>query len=60
VAGLERELRQLYQHEAELQTRLQLEAQRERLLATLSAERDALAKRVEALERELAAARKQR
>ena len=64
VAGLEAELRQLYQHEAELQTKLQTQeqqqAQRERQLATLSAERDALAKRVEALERELATARRRR
>jgi septal ring factor EnvC (AmiA/AmiB activator) len=64
VTGLEAELRQLYQHEAELQTKLQTQeqqqAQRERQLATLSAERDALAKRVEALERELATARRRR
>jgi chromosome segregation ATPase len=62
VAGLEAELRQLYQHEAELQTKLQTQeqqqARREGQLATLSAERDALAKRVEALERELARRRR--
>jgi len=64
MAGLERELRQLYQHEAELQLKLQAQeqgqTQRERQLATLAAERAALAKRVEALERELAAARGRR
>ena len=64
MAGLERELRQLYQHEAELQVKLQAQeqgqTQRERQLATLAAERAALAKRVEALERELAAARGRR
>ena len=57
VLGLERELRELYVREAELQTRLQQQALRERQLAALSAERDALIKRLEALERELAAAR---
>ena len=64
MAGLERELRQLYRHEAELQLKLQAQeqgqTQRERQLATLAAERAALAKRVEALERELAAARGRR
>ena len=64
MAGLERELRQLYQREAELQMRLQAreqgQTQRERQLTTLVAERAALAKRVEALERELAAARGRR
>ena len=60
MAGLELELKELYQHEAELQTKIQAQAVRERQLATLSAERDALAKRVEALERELAAARRRR
>jgi Tfp pilus assembly protein PilO len=60
MAGLELELKELYQHEAELQTKAQAQAVRERQLATLSAERDALAKRVEALERELAAARRRR
>ena len=60
VLGLERELRNLYVREAELQTRLQQQALRERQLAALSAERDALIKRLEALERELAAARRRR
>ena len=60
MAGLELELKELYQHEAELQTKIQAQAVRERQVATLSAERDALAKRVEALERELAAARRRR
>jgi len=60
MASLEVELKELYQHEAELQTKVQAQAQRERQLATLSAERDALAKRVDALERELVAARRRR
>jgi chromosome segregation ATPase len=57
VAGLERELRDVYRREAELQTRLhQMEqrgAVRERQAAALSAERDALMRRLEALERQL-------
>src|SRR2546428_436103 len=60
MASLEVELKELYQYEAELQTKVQAQAQRERQFATLSAERDALAKRVDALERELAAARRRR
>ena len=61
VAGLERELRDVYAREAELQTRLarteQTHALREQQLLAVSAERDALARRLEELERELAAAR---
>lgn len=64
VAQLESELRQVYEREAQLQTRLaqsdQRWAARERQMTTLRAERDALSKRVEDLERELAAARARR
>ena len=64
VAGLERELRDLYKREAELQTKLsqqdQRHALRERQLAALSAEREALVKRLEDLERELASLRRRR
>jgi len=61
VASLERELRQLYQREAELHTRIaqgeQRHAMREQQLIAVSAERDALARRLEEVERQLAAAR---
>lgn len=61
VASLERELRDVYAREAELQTRVaqseQRYALREQQLTAVSAERDALAQRLEALERELAAVR---
>lgn len=64
VASLERELRQLYQREAELQTKIaqgeQRHAMREQQLIAVSAERDALARRLEDVERQLAAARAQR
>jgi len=64
VTDLERELKALYQREAELQTKLhqqeELDALRERQLAALSAERDALVKRLEELEHELAGARRKR
>ena len=64
VAGLERELRDLYQREAELQTKLaqqdQRHALRERQLGAFSAERDALVTRLESLERELGALRGRR
>jgi septal ring factor EnvC (AmiA/AmiB activator) len=64
VTDLERELKGLYEHEAELQTKLHQQeeqnALRERQLAALSAERDALVKRLEELERELAGARRKR
>ncbi|HET7341680.1 MAG TPA: hypothetical protein VFL90_09470 [Methylomirabilota bacterium] len=64
VASLEREVRDVYAREAELQTRLAQNEQRyglrEQQLIAVSAERDALARRLEELERELAAARGRR
>jgi septal ring factor EnvC (AmiA/AmiB activator) len=61
VASLEREVRDVYAREAELQTRLAQNEQRyglrEQQLIAVSAERDALARRLEELERELAVAR---
>jgi septal ring factor EnvC (AmiA/AmiB activator) len=64
VASLERELRQLYLREAELQTKVaqneQRHAVREQQLIAVSAERDALARRLEDVERQLAVARGQR
>lgn len=64
VARLEAELRDVYRREAELQTRLaqqeQRHALREQQLLALTAERDALVKRLEDLERELSAARARR
>lgn len=64
VTRLEAELKQVYAREAQLQTRLaqfdQRAALREQQASALRAERDALAKRVEDLERELAAARARR
>jgi septal ring factor EnvC (AmiA/AmiB activator) len=64
VASLERELRQLYAREAELQTKVaqneQRQSVREQQLIAVSAERDALARRLEDLERQLAIARGQR
>lgn len=60
IAGLEAELKDLYKREAELQTRIaQLErsAIRER---QITSERDALLRRLEELEKQLAAARGQR
>ncbi len=64
VAGLERELRDLYRREAEMQTKLaqqdQRYALRDRQLAALQAERDALLKRLEDLERELTLLRRRR
>jgi septal ring factor EnvC (AmiA/AmiB activator) len=64
VAGLERELRELYAREAELQTKVaqneQRHAVREQQLIAVSAERDALARRLEDVERQLAIARGQR
>ena len=55
IAALERELKEVYTREADLDTR---QAQRERQLQAVIAERDALAQRVEQLERELARTRK--
>ncbi len=64
VTDLEHELKALYEREAELQTNLhqqeELQALHERQLAALSAERDALVKRLEELEHELAGARRKR
>ena len=64
VTDLEHELKALYEREAELQTKLhqqeELQALRERQLAALSAERDALVKRLEELEHELGPVRQKR
>ena len=64
VAGLEAELKDLYKREAELQTRLaqqdQRNALRERQISALTTERDTLIRRLEELEKLLAAARGQR
>ena len=61
LASLERELKDVYAREAELQTKVakseQTYALREQQLIAVSAERDALARRMEELERELAIAR---
>lgn len=61
ISRLERELKDLYAREAELQTKVvqndQRGAVRDRQLAATTAERDAIARRLEDLERELAAAR---
>ena len=58
IARLEAELRDVYTREAQIQTRLAREtergAQREQRLAAFTAERDALAKKVDQLEREIA------
>lgn len=63
VAGLEAELKDLYKREAELQTRIaqqdQRYALRERQISALTSERDTLIRRLEELEKLLAAARKQ-
>jgi septal ring factor EnvC (AmiA/AmiB activator) len=63
VAGLEAELKDLYKREAELQTRIaqqdQRYALRERQVSQLTSERDTLIRRLEELEKQLAAARKQ-
>jgi septal ring factor EnvC (AmiA/AmiB activator) len=64
VARLESELKQVYGREAQLQTRLAQQdktyALREQQATALSAERDALVRRIEELERELVAARRPR
>jgi len=61
VAGLEAELKDLYKREAELQTRIaqqdQRYALRERQISALTTERDTLIRRLEELEKLLAAAR---
>src|SRR5438093_855084 len=63
-AGLEAELKNLYRREAELQTRIaqqdQRYALRERQISALTTERDTLIRRLEELEKLLAAARGQR
>ena len=64
VARLEGELKDVYAREAMLQTRVaqqdQRGALREQQMNALRGERDALARRIEDLERELAAARARR
>ena len=61
LASLERELKDVYAREADLQTKVakndQSRALRDQQLIAVSAERDALARRLEELERELATAR---
>ena len=61
VASLERELKDVYAREAELQTKVakneQSHALREQQQLAVTAERDALARRMEELENELAIAR---
>jgi Tfp pilus assembly protein PilO len=59
VAGLEAELKDLYKREADLQTRIaQQDQRRERQISALTSERDTLLRRLEELERQLAAARR--
>lgn len=64
MAGLEMEIKEVYQKEAELQTQLAQALQKNILLqqqlAALTAERDALARRAQELEQELAALKKRR
>ena len=59
IAGLEAELREVYAREAALQTKLAQQEQRqtvrEQQIAALAGERAALARRLDELERELAA-----
>jgi septal ring factor EnvC (AmiA/AmiB activator) len=59
ITRLEAELKDVYAREAQLQTRIAKDteqgSQREQRLAAFTAERDALAKRVEELEKEIAA-----
>lgn len=59
IIGLERELREVYAREATLQVRLAQSdpAQRDQQLLSLRAEREALVRRIERLERELAEVR---
>ena len=62
IAKLEAEIKDVYAREAALQTQLAQQEQRgvtrERQTQALTAERDALARRLETLQRELAARRK--
>ena len=64
MTRLEAEMKEVYAREAALQTKLaqqeQRATQREQQLNALRAERDALARRIEDLERELAVARARR
>ncbi len=64
ITGLEAELREVYAREAALQTRLDLQDRRSGLrdqqLTALRAERDALARRLVELERELSVVRNRR
>ena len=64
IARLERELSDLQAREAELRTRLaqseQRQAVREQQLSSTAAERDAVTRRIEDLERQLSAARAKR
>lgn len=63
IAGLESELKEVYAREAALQNRLAVQDSRtgrDQQVSTLRAERDALARRIQELERELTAARRAR
>jgi septal ring factor EnvC (AmiA/AmiB activator) len=64
ITRLQREVKELTAREAELQAKLsqieQRSAGRERQLSSAAAEREAMAQRLEELERELAAARGRR
>jgi septal ring factor EnvC (AmiA/AmiB activator) len=64
VTGLEAELMDLYKREAELQTRMAQQDQRyslrDRQISALTSERDTLIRRLEELEKLLAAMRAQR
>lgn len=63
IAGLESELKEVYAREAALQNRLAQQDQRggrDQQVSSLRAERDALARRIQDLERELTAARRPR
>jgi Tfp pilus assembly protein PilN len=64
IANLERELKDLYAREAELQTKVtqneQRGAARDQQLAAATAEREAMARRLEDLERQLAASNARR
>jgi septal ring factor EnvC (AmiA/AmiB activator) len=64
VAGLERELRDLYKREVELQNKVvqneRRQSSRDQQLSAVSAERDALARRVDELERQLGITRQRR
>jgi septal ring factor EnvC (AmiA/AmiB activator) len=63
LAGLEAELKELYKRETELQNRIAQQDQRyarsERQLSALAVERDTLIRRLEELEKQLAALRRQ-